>query len=56
MIINHSTPLSKLRELCKVNMPDSLERFIKSIQQSLAVEGYIVSDEAVKLALERLKK
>ena len=51
--VTSKTPLSVLREIVKQGRAPGDPRLARSIQQSLATEGYVYSEQAVQEVLDR---
>lgn len=50
-----STPLSELRQLTQTRShADFEDRLVRSVEQSMRVEGYVVSEDDVRSSADRL--
>ncbi len=56
--VTQTTPISELRERVRsaaVRGVDRSDRLVRSVQQSLRVEGYEVREQAIRDALRRVE-
>ena len=57
-VVTNKTPLSELRlrvRTAEARVVDLSARLVRSVQQSLRVEGYVVSEEVIHDALRQVQ-